>query len=103
MGASNGLLGRCSGVCAEDKPLLEPANCCLILEGVTRGEVLGLEGVGSNATNPVGSDADELVGVPSKVTNPVDSEADGLGVAEDSAGNSARVLAAHALILGLGC
>ncbi len=69
----------------------------MILEGV-----LGLDEVGSNATNPVESDAAGLAGVPSKGTNPVESETDGLGVAGCSGAKSARVLVAHCLTLGFG-
>jgi hypothetical protein len=35
------------------KFLVEPVNGCLILEGVLRGGVFGVEGVGLKATNPV--------------------------------------------------
>ncbi len=82
---------------------MEPTNRCLLLEGVTREGVLGWEGVGSNATNPVESETDGLGGVPSKGTNPVEPEADELGLTGYSALKSAKVLVAHSLTLGSGC
>ena len=88
----------------EIRGLVELPERSLPLEGVPGGGILGLLGVWSNTTNPVGSDEGELGVVLSKGTNPVEPEADGLmgGVAW-SVVKFARVVVAHPLTSGSGC